>query len=114
MAAEEVKPPCALAGRHATVPGMDTSPFGVDLLKTMLAAAVAGADHHLYYRTLNRAAGVIGGLAAQEGRRAVFLAEELLGELEAALGDELPGYGGRPLFPALRKRVAETLVEMGF
>jgi len=84
-----------------------------------LQAAATGSDHHIYYRSLNRVAGVIAavaisGLDAHPDLTVPEMAENLIVRTESELGPDLLGYGGRPLFPALRKRVAETLIEMGY
>jgi len=84
-------------------------------LETMLRNAATAADHHVYYRTLNRAAGAIAVLSSRGPDSAVFsLAEKDILDLERSMGADFTGYAGRPLFRELRKRVAETLVELGY
>ena len=84
-----------------------------------LQSASRASDHHAYYRSLNRMAGVmaaiaISGLDVHPGVAIGDLAERVVSRAESELGADLAGYGGRPLFPALRKRVAETLAELGY
>jgi len=86
-------------------------------ISRLLDGGRAAADHHLYYRAVNRAAGIIAGAITAwyaTPDTVARAAEDMISDLESSMGGDLLGYGGRPLFPALRKRVAETLVEMGY
>lgn len=86
-------------------------------VQAMLLAATKATDHHIYYRSLNRIAGFLAGYMRAlhtPARYRAVVAEDMIAGMERELGPDLLGYGGRPIFPALRKRVAETLVELGY